>query len=356
MELFDKADRLGIKWISNTEGHDTLLHIEDLSYCIVRAPLIWYSEQPASTIDIVTESNTLTLEAESEFQESSTGRYLHIKDITFFVQVNSRAEYAVIPKSGASDTLVWHLPIIYNCPFLPPCHLSLHVQSEPAAPLWETWLDQLPEITTDISLPAELHVLEGNTHRTYMDSFSMEKGLKNQPFYPKVREDSPHPYLITQRVLGRDAVMNLAQSADHSVIKLGDIVTCRTVITNTGTTTCMYVQYRTTLLSCARLVPGSFVINGIEVPMATDSMNVITVILRNMPVGDLLDVSFRMEIHEKAEVEKLYMSSVLDYHFQPVDDRLLIGNQPSNVVEFIWGEAEGEGEAGDEAETEETSG
>jgi uncharacterized repeat protein (TIGR01451 family) len=340
MELFDKADRLGITWISNTEGHTTKLHIEDLSYCIVRAPLIWYSEQPASTVEIVTEGDRLTIELESVFRDSSSGRYVHIKDITFFVQIHSNAEYSVVPKSGTPEDLVWHLPIIYNCPFLPPCHLCLHVQSEPEAPLWASWLEKLPEITTELSLASELHVLEGNIHRTYMDTFSMDKGLRNQPLYAKVREESPHPYLIAQRVLGRDAVMKLAQSADHSVIRLGDIVTCRTVITNTGSTTCMYIQYRTTLPACARLVPGSFIINTIEVPMETDAMNVITVILRNMPVGDLLDVSFKMEIHEKSEIEKLYMSSVLDYHLEPVDGRQLIGNQPSNVVEFIWGETE----------------
>ncbi|MFB5677425.1 hypothetical protein ACE3NQ_30070 [Paenibacillus terreus] len=340
MELFDKADRLGMKWISNTEGHSAWLHIEDRSYCIVRAPLIWYSEQPASTVEIVTERDKLTVELESVFRDSSTGRYVHIKDITFFVQMNSDSVYVVTPKSGDPGDLVWHLPIIYNCPFLPPCHLSLHVQAEPDALLWESWQASLPEITTDLSLPSELHVLEGNTHRSYMDTFSMDKGLKNQPLYPKVREESPHPYLIAQRVVARDAVMNLAQSADHSVIKLGDIVTSRTVITNTGSTTCMYVQYRTTLPECARLVPGTFVINGIDVPMETDSINVITVILRNMPVGDLLDVSFKMEIHKESEIEKFYMSSVLDYHFEAVDGRLLIGNQPSNVVEFIWGEPE----------------
>ena len=338
MELFDKADRLSMKWISNTEGQNTKLHIEDLSYCIVRAPLIWYSEQPASSVEIETANDKLTVELESVFRDSSTGRYVHIKVITFFVQMNSNAEYSITPKSGDPESLVWHLPVIYNSPFLLPCHLCLYVQPEPEAPLWESWLEKLPEITTDLSLASELHILEGSTHRAYLDTFSMDNGLKNQPLYPKVREESPHPYLIAQRVLARDAVMNLAQSADHSVIKLGDIVTCRTIITNTGSTTCMYVQYRTTLPKCARLVPGSFIINGIEVPMQTDAMNVIQVILRNMPVGDLLDVSFRMEFHEKSEVEKFYMSSVLDYHFEPVDGRLLIGNQPSNVVEFIWGE------------------
>ncbi|MFB5762586.1 hypothetical protein [Paenibacillus medicaginis] len=337
MELFDKADRLGMTWISNTEGHSTLLHIEDLSYCIVRAPLIWYSEQPASAVEIVTRDNRLTVELESVFRDSFTGRYVHMKDITFFVQMNSNSEYSITPKSGDPDSLVWHLPIIYNCPFLPPCHLSLHVQSEPEAPLWESWLAGLPEITTSLSLASELHVLEGTTHQTYTDTFALEKGLKNQPLYPRVRNESPHPYLIAQRVLGRDAVMKLDQSADHDVVKLGDVVTSRTVITNTGSTTCMYVQYRTTLPQCARLVPGSFIINGIHVPLETDAMNVITVILRNMPVGDLLDVSFRMDIHEESEIEKFYMSSVLDYHLEPVDNRLLIGNQPSNVVEFTWG-------------------
>ncbi|MFB5762018.1 hypothetical protein [Paenibacillus medicaginis] len=346
MELINKANRLGLKWISNTEGHSTRLHFDDLSYCIERALLIWYSGQPASVVEITTGHDQLTVESESVFRDSSTGRYVHNKDITFFAQVNSHAEYSITPKSGDPDDpgdlddlddLVWHLPIVYNCPFLPPCHFSLHIQSEPEELLWEPWVASLPEITTDLALSSELHVLEGAAHLAYMDTFSMDKGLKKQPLYPKVREESPHPYLIAQRVLARDAVMKLAQSADHSVVKLGDIVTSRTVITNTGSTPCMYVQYRTTLPQCARLVPGSFIINGIEVPMQTDTMNVITVILRNMPVGDLLDVSFRMEIHEPSEIEKFYMSSVLDYHFQPVDDRLLIGNQPSNVVEFIWG-------------------
>lgn len=340
MELFNRADRLGINWISNTAGHTTKLQIDDDSYCIVLACLVWYSKQPVPTVELVTDNSSITVKTMNTIQDNTSGHYIQMKEITFFTQTNVDSVYTLTAPAAAPgddpDALSWHLPVIYNSPFLPPCHICLHVQSETDAPLWEPWLAALPEITTDHKLSAELHVLADNDHQTYTDHFSMEQGIAAQPLYATARAKTAAPYLLVHRVQARNVIMKLEHSADPTDIKPGGIVNCRTVITNTGWTTCMYIQYRTTLLKCARFIPDSLVINGIPIAVMPDSQNVITIILRNMPPGDMLDITFKMEIYTEPEVQKTLMSSVLDYHFAPVDGRSLIGNQPSNEVEFLW--------------------
>ncbi|MBT2287716.1 DUF11 domain-containing protein [Paenibacillus albidus] len=332
MEILSKADRLNIKWLSNMEGHRTNLHFDEPSYFVFRAYLIWHSEHPAATIDIITGSGQSRMESESEFEDEA--QYVHRKDITYFVQMNYDTDYSIIPVSDHPDLFTWHLAIIYGCPTLPASHISLNLKSGPEENLWEEWISNLPSVSTTDPLTSELHLLDGFVHQEYVDTQPFMKDTLDQPYNQQIRSESPNPYLIARRLQALEAKMTLTQSVDHTEIKVGNTITCTTRITNTGTAAAHFVQYRTTLPMFAELVSGTFTINGIVISIAMDSNHIITVILRNMPVHDVLLVSFQMLITSEPQVDKFYLSSVIDYHTPPVDGKWLIGNQPSNILEI----------------------
>jgi uncharacterized repeat protein (TIGR01451 family) len=334
MEIINKPDRLNIKWVSGPEEQPSILRFQEPCYFILRAYFIGYSRHAETTLKVATAREELIIESKMEAQDHTTDLFIHRQDITYFLQINTNLEFTINSSQDFDETFTWHIAIIYGCPSLPPSNISFYIRSSEGEMLWEEWQTGLPSISSAAPLTSELHVLDGVKHQEYVHSQYFSGATTDQAHYQQMRTEAPVPYLIAQRTLALEAQMNLVQTVDQDQAAIGDILTSRTRITNTGTVGANFVQYRTTLPRCAQLLDGGFTINGIVIAIGTDNQNVITVILRNMPVHDLLDVSIQMLFHSDSADAPIYLDAVIDYHFLAVDDKWLVGNQASNLVEL----------------------
>lgn len=345
MKIFNKSDRLGIAWFSHTAEETPLICLDIPCYCIVQAFVAWSAASNEHAINICASGEQQRLAASSNFYHPS-GSFMYSADITSFIQLHFNTVYEIKPLEGDTERFRWNLIIVYNCPFYPVQHVCVLLQEDNEEKLWETMQDNLPRITADTNMTAQLYLLAYETdtpHSQYGNllyqrhdrhlALAAEQIIPSN--YAALQAGYSHPFIIAQQCPLPSTEMRLEQTTDRIHLNLHDIATCNTKITNTGTTAALYVQYRTTLPDCARLVDDTFTINGIQVPVSVDNSNVITIILRNMPVGDLLLVSFQMQIYIQPTQKKLYHSATLDYHFYSEPNTLSIGNTPSNVVEYI---------------------
>lgn len=77
----------------------------------------------------------------------------------------------------------------------------------------------------------------------------------------------------------------------------------------------------------SQFIADSLTINTI--PIIADPSDIW--ILRNMPVGDRLTVMYKAQIIHKPSRGFILHQPVLDYHFIPMEDKLAVGNKPSNI-------------------------
>lgn len=346
MKIFNKSDRLGIAWFSHTAEETPIIHLDAPYYCIVQAFVAWSATSNEHTIDIYATGEHQRLAARSSFRHSND-LFLYSADITPFVQLHCNTAYEIRPLESDAEQFRWHMIVVYNCPSQPVRHVCVLLQENGEEQLWEAMQSELPSITAHTNKTAQLHLLGYDAYASnsqygnlLCQRYDLHLELVAEQIMPNNYADPqascPHPFIIAQQCPLPTTDMRLEQTTDRAHISLQDIVTCTTKITNRGTIEALYVQYRTTLPACARLIHDSFTINGIQIPISVDSFNVITVILRNMPVDDLLLVSFQMQFYTQPTETKLYHSATLDYHFYAEPNTLSIGNTPSNIVEYVF--------------------
>lgn len=343
MKMFSSSNRFGVEWFSHTTEEQPVIRLHARSYCIVRAYVAWSAPTREHTIDIRAAEDEYRLTASSNFQHAG-GLFMYSEDITSFVQLRCDTVYEIKPSEPETEPFRWQLIVIYKCPFQPIRHLCVLLQENEDEQLWEAMQASLPTVTTQTNQTAQLYTLGygANVSDAFADDLVPERhdlrlALAAEQIMPAnytdLQTNCPHPFIIAQQCPLPMPDLHVEQAADRVHLCLHDRVTCTTKITNTGLTAATHIQYRTTLPSGMRLVENSFTINDIPIPMKVDNHNVITIILRDMPVGDLLLVSFHMQVDSQSAGSWLH-SATLDYHFRPEPNTLSIGNTSSNTVEY----------------------
>ncbi|MBH5318832.1 hypothetical protein I6N90_13590 [Paenibacillus sp. GSMTC-2017] len=331
--IINSSNRHDYKWLSNIEGHTTRLKIEDESYSICDAYLIWSSDDSEQEVTLKTENAEAKVNSTKGYESKQAGQYAHIKNVLAFVRDHSNETYVLDIHTR------WHLIVVYSSPFLSVSHVSLYIPKlfeQGQRDVWKPWLKSLPINHLDLPWSANVHVLGADLNSIDMDTnLILEENSIHERNYETIQNQFPSPIIIAQKINLPETKMRLEHTVDIEKIKVGDIVTITTKITNVSKVIAGPVQYRSTLPQRTTLLPNSFSLNRTAIPMGVDGFNCITVYLRHMPEGDVIIVVYKIYIQAESSTE-LFTSSTLDYNFSPALNNWLVGNQPSNIVKLTF--------------------
>ncbi|MHA6480493.1 hypothetical protein ACX1C1_00930 [Paenibacillus sp. strain BS8-2] len=328
-----------MKWLSNQTGHTATLRISEKSVYISQAILIWHTSEKECIIHLMADYHIKRIRSVSSSIADQDDRYIHILNVADFVRAHLNARYKVqLDRKSSNYTLMpWHMLIVYGSPFMPLCHISM-CWSQPSMAEWDTWISSLPINSPGLPWSAKLQVLDPILkERTCLLNlqFNEDSHLKTTN-YSRMRSHCPSPVLIAQVIRLPVAVMEVSHCADRYIIKVGDIVTIQSCITNIGKLTASPVQYRTTLPRGTELVSDSFKLNNVPIPIHADHFNAVTVYLRAMPERDEIVAMYQIRI--KQQIKPFLLSSAtLDFSFRPAEGLKAVDNLPSNTIrlEFL---------------------
>lgn len=140
-------------------------------------------------------------------------------------------------------------------------------------------------------------------------------------------------HAIGLQVNAPEPKMTIVHAADKENVRVGDIVTYTTAITNDGTTTAECIQFRTSFPDGTMFISDSVTVNTI--PVVVDPSD--RLLLGNMSIYDKITIVYKVKITHKPSPAFIIHRPVLDYNFTPLENTLAVGNQPSGISKvFVY--------------------
>ncbi|GGE78532.1 DUF11 domain-containing protein [Priestia taiwanensis] len=361
--IFNKTDRLALKFIGHSFGHACEFSLQPTSY-ILHAELLVMSNSPIHTdIEIKAYDQTHTLSSKDKNYRKHSSRYIRTMNVTPFVPYSGPTTFNIdfcsnSDKDTTEENPIWGLAIIYGDPTLPvrhvslvvseqihtytfshlltpslgPTHGSLYLLGEMRHPLSATPMMAFGPATEPTSFTYPL-MNANNLSRTILNeeidisSTLLPAQTSAILHLPPEQTNEINFLAIGLYVNAAEPKMTIIHTANKEHVRIGDIVTYTTTIINEGTTTAECMQFRTGFPDGTLFISDSLTVDNI--PVVVDPSD--RLLLGNMSIGDTKTIVYKIKITHKPNPAFILHQPVLDYNFTPLQHTLAVGNQPSSI-------------------------